>query len=221
MRFLAAVLIFLSVLSGTVAAAQDGDNKTVYGELRTGLGLEHFNHLFPGFGETEKSFYIDLENRSKTDFSLNIQRQDEMEFTVRYLKRVPVRIFKISGAQSCDSAVEAVFLSYPETKASARREILYSSNYLACGGGGQIDPELLMEKYMEKYGNYDEKDYDRNQYIYKKVKTGHELRVKSISTASGEAGLVITVTNGAVLKKVYDEWRAWLRELENSVKEKF
>jgi len=222
MRIFAAVLIFLSVSPViVVVAAPNGENRTVYGELKTGLRLEHFKHLFPGFRETVKSFYVDLELRSKTDFSFKIQRPDDMEFAERYLKKVPVRIFKASGTDGCDSPVEVVFLSYPETKDGGGREMLYSYGYLACGGGGEIAPELLMEKYMEKYGNYDEKDYDHNQYIYKKVKTGHEVGVKPVSTASGEAGLVITVTNGAVLKKVYDAWRAWMRELEDAVKEKF
>lgn len=219
MKNFSAILLLLSVLPCVVTAGPNGENKTTYGESRTGLRLEHFKHLFPGFSEAEKSFYVDFEKRSKTDFSLQIQRPDDLEFTERYLEKIPVRIFKAEVV--CDSPVEAVFLSGPKTEKGVPDEILYSYNYLACGGGGQISSELLLEKYMEKYGNYDEKDYDRNQYIYKKVKTGHELRVKPVLAESGEAGLLITVTSEAVLKKVYDAWRAWMRELESAVKEKF
>ncbi|GMT43034.1 MAG: hypothetical protein IEMM0002_1445 [bacterium] len=221
MRLFTAVFILSFVFIHAADAERATENKTVYGELKTGLKKEHFKHFFPAFSETVKSNYLDLEQRSKTDFSIYIRRPEEMELADSYLRKIPTRILKVDGAEKCDFPINAVFLLYPESRSGKRLELLYSYDYLACAGGGEITPKRLFDIYMEKYGNYDEKDYDRRQHIYTKVATNHEVRVKPVSSVSGEAGLVITVIDETVLKKIYNAWRAWIRGIEKAAARKF
>lgn len=210
-----AFLIALSVISAAEAAR---DNRTVYADLATGLRSTHFNSLFPGFKESVAGKYLALEQRSGTDFTINVKRPGNMGLLDRFLEKIPVRILRPSETLACDSVVEAVFLGHPSDRSGRKPEVLYSYSYLACAGTGEISPERFLDKYMEKYGNYDAKDYDRSQVVYHNVKDRYEVRVKPVASASGEPGLIITVTDNFFLKQVYDAWRRMVRKAEKAAK---
>jgi len=197
-------------------------NKVVFGELRTQLRLMHFNKIFPNFSETLSGSFLELEERSKTDFTIDANRPFGFKMTDRFAGKIPARILKAENEQ-CDRPLDALFLKHPDSgkRKGAGREFLYSFSYLACAGTGEISPGRALLKYMEKYGNYDRKDYDRNQHIYHNVNGRYEVRVKPVRTQKGEAGLVITVADKTVLKSAYDAWRRRIRELENAARQKF
>ena len=194
------------------------DNRTVYADLSTGLQAVHFAGRFPGFKEAVTGLYRMLEIRSDTDFTINIKSDAKLGLLERYLERIPVRFLRPADTIACDSVVEAVFLGHPPDRRGKTPEALYSYSYLACADSTMISSNRLLDKYMEKYGNYDVKDYDRNQIVYQNVKGQYEVRVKPVTSSSKMPGLVITVTDEKLLKHTYDAWRRKLRAAEKSAK---
>ena len=223
--FKKAAAIFVLILSAGSAVAYGAevketvhDNRTVYGEISTGLQAAHFVTRFPGFKEVVTGLYRKLEIRSDTDFTINIKSDAKLGLLERYLERIPVRFLRPADTLACDSIVEAVFLGHPLDRRGITPEALYSYSYLTCAKSTMISSNRLLDKYMEKYGNYDAKDYDRNQIVYKNVNRQYEVRVKPVTSSSKMPGLVVTVTDELLLKHTYDAWRKKLREVEKSAK---
>ena len=194
------------------------DNRTVYADLSTGMRSLSFMSRFPDFKETLTSLYRTLEIRSDTDFTINIKRPAKLGLLDRYLEKIPVRFFRPAKTLECDSVVEAVFLGHPLDRRGKTPEALYSYSYLTCADSTMISSNRLLDKYMEKYGNYDAKDYDRNQIIYKNVKEQYEVRVKPVTSASQKPALVVTITDQKLISHTYDAWRKKLRDVEKSAK---
>lgn len=217
LRILPFLLIFLS---GASTETPVHENRIVYGGIKTGLRIEHFNSMFPGFTEFAAGSIYELEGRSATDFSIQTKRPTGLDLFDVYVRRIPASILRPPKPLECDSVQEGTFLKYPAAVNGKTKMVLYSYDYLVCADSGDISPSRLLEKYIEKYGNYDRKDYDRNQHIYLNTKNRYEVRVKPVSSGDKKAGLVITVTDSLVFKNVYGAWRAYVRELEKKAQEK-
>jgi len=207
------------------------NNRTDYGDVSTGLRAVTFMNRFPGFKEAVTGLYLTLEIRSDTDFTINIRRPEKLGLIERYLEKIPVRFLRPADALACNSVVEAVFLGHPPARPKRSYgaagpgdrlgktpETLYSYSYLACADSTLISSDRLLDKYMEKYGNYDAKDYDRSQIVYQNVKGQYEVRVRPVTSSSGKPALAITVTDDGIIKLAYDAWRKRLREVEESAK---
>lgn len=210
---LVSILASLSLVS---AQPEPHKNRTVYAELDTGIPATQFLDLHPSFKEAVTANYLALEERSQTDYSITIKRADKVKLLDRYVEKITVRILRPPDVLKCDSIVEAAFLGRPPSRRNRTPESLYSYSYLVCAGTGDVTPQRLLDKYQEKYGNYDVKDYDRSQIVYNGVKESYEVRVKPVTASSGQAGLVITVTDYTILKIAYDGWRRRVRDAENS-----
>jgi hypothetical protein len=217
---IAAVVLLTSAALASGAEVKETlhDNRTVYANLSTGLQAVHFVGRFPGFKEAVTGLYRALEIRSDTDFTINIKSPAKLGLLERYLERIPVRFLRPADAIACDSVVEAVFVGHPPDRRGNTPEALYSYSYLVCADSTMISSNRLLDKYMEKYGNYDTKDYDRNQIVYQNVNRQYEVRVKPVTSSSKMPGLVITVTDEKLLKHTYDAWRRKLRAVEKSAK---
>ncbi|MFQ5433177.1 MAG: hypothetical protein ACE5EN_11820 [Nitrospinota bacterium] len=217
-----AVAALLMLVPASLAAAEKETvvhkNRTLYGDLSTGLRAAHFVSRFPGFKKALTGRYRALEIRSDTDFTINIKRPPKPVLLDRYLEIIPVRFLRPADTLACDSVVEAVFLGHPLDRRSRTPEVLYAYSYLICAGSTLLSSDRLMDEYMEKYGNYDAKDYDRNQIVYQNVKGQYEVRVKPVTSSNGKPALVITVTDEEQLKRTYDAWRRKVREAEKAAK---
>lgn len=193
-------------------------NRIDYGGVSTGLRAVHFTSRFPEFKEALTGIYLALEIRSDTDFSINIKRPEKLGLLERYLEKIPVRFLRRADRLNCNSVVEAVFLGHPADRRGKTPEALYSYSYLACAESVLISSNRLLDKYMEKYGNYSAKDYDRNQIVYQNVEEQYEVRVKPVTSSSGKPALAITITDEGVIKLAYDAWRKKLRDAERQAK---
>lgn len=194
------------------------ENKVDYLSLPTGTEWERFNAAYAGFAEKTSGGFFDLEQKGKTDFTLTIQRPREFDGFDRFIRRIPATIAVLGNGERCGKPVEAVFLAVPRKE--GERRILYSYRYLACAADPLVSPARFLDKYMEKYGLYDVKDFDRNQHIYYSVQNRYEVRVRPVKEGN-VAALEIGVVDNAVFTEAYKAWRARLRGAEESVKEKF
>ncbi|MDH5543280.1 MAG: hypothetical protein OEY64_09990 [Nitrospinota bacterium] len=222
------IIIFMTIAGFAIPANPEEEksaeihfNRVIYGDVMTGMRLQHFSSIFPGFTETASGNFVDLEKRSKTDFTILVEKPLNIDLFGIFLKRIPISIFSTSDELACNTPQGARFLSHPPTREGAIKIILYSYDYLVCAGEGVVSGERLLEKYIEKYGNYDKKDYDRNQHIYFNVEKRYEVRVKPVKSKTGEGALIITVSDNEIFKEAYDSWRAYIRRIEESALEKF
>jgi len=196
-------------------------NKTTYKKMHTGLRLVHFKQIHKAYKEKVKGKFTELELKSQTDFSIEVTRPQDLDLFDTYTKRIPASIFEPEKPLECGSPQNALFIDYPADSKGRVKSVLYSYEYFICAGEGIISANRLLEKYIEKYGNYEKKDFDRNQHIYTNVKKIYEVRVKPVTKKNGMAGLVITVSDSKIFLEVYSHWRKLVRNLENRAKEKF
>ncbi len=199
-------------------APSSRDNKVDYLSLPTGTEWERFNAVYTGFAEKPAGGFFDLEQKAKTDFTLTIKRPRGFDGFDRFIRRIPVIIATLGGADRCGKPVEGIFLAVP--RKNGERRVLYSYRYLVCAGDPLVSPVRFLDKYMEKYGLYDVKDFDRNHHIYYNVQGRYEVRVRPVKEGN-LAALEIGVADNAVFTEAYKAWRARLRGAEESVKEKF
>jgi hypothetical protein len=229
MNFRIFVLALLALLTTggaeTVFSAQKEkkahNNRVEYGFIQTGMRDIQFDELYPGFLEAHIGTFLELEKKSILDYSIHVSRPTNLELFDVYVRRIPTKIVKPSAELICDYPQGGIFMTPPKTENGVKRTLLYSYDYLVCIGEGEVSAKRLLEKYIEKYGNYDKKDYDRNQHIYYNVKERFEVRVKPVTSKDGVGGLLITVYDSAVFEKTYKAWRAHIRRLEEASKEKF
>ncbi len=199
-------------------AAPTHDNKVDYLSLPTGAEWEHFNATYPGFADKTAGGFFDLEQKAKTDFKLTIKRPRGFDGFDRFIRRMPATIAALGGTERCGKPVEGIFLAVPHK--GGDRRVLYSYRYLICADDALVSPVRFLDKYMEKYGLYDVKDFDRNEHIYYGVQGRYEVRVRPVKEGK-VAALEIGVADNAVFIEAYKAWRARLRGAEESVKEKF
>ncbi len=199
-------------------AATRHTNKVDYLSLPAGAEWEKFNSAYTGFAEKPPAGFFDLEKKAKTDFTLTIKRPRGFDGFDRFIRRIPVTIAALGGGDRCGKPVEGIFLAVPHK--GGDRRVLYSYRYLICAGDPLVSPVRFLDKYMEKYGIYDVKDYDRNQHVYYGVQGRYEVRVRPVKEGN-LAALEIGVADNAVFVEAYKAWRARLRGAEESVKEKF
>lgn len=200
------------------AAPPPRANKVDYLSLPTGTEWEKFNATYPGLAEKAAGLFFDLEQKGTTDFTLTIRRPRGFDGFDRFIRRMPSTIATLDKGERCGKPVEAVFLAIP--RKDGERRVLYSYRYLACAGDPLVSPTRFLDKYLEKYGLYDAKDFDRNQHIYYNVQGRYEVRVRPVKEGN-VAALEIGVADNAVFTEAYKAWRARLRGAEESVKEKF
>ncbi len=212
-------LIFATLIGASQPKVHE--NRTVYAELETGLRLFHFNNRFKGFAKYRSGSFSEMETLSFSDFSMQVERPDSSDIFDIYVKKIPTTVFHAQKPLECGSVQSATFLKYPLKTKNREKSAMHSYEYFICAGEGKISPKRLLERYIQKYGNYNTKDYDRNQHIYLNVKKRYEVRVKPLSNKKGEAGLVITVSDNQLFHEVYYAWRAYIRNLEKKAQEKF
>ena len=194
------------------------ENKVDYLSIPTGTEWEKFNATYAGFAEKTSGVFFDLEQKGKTDFTLTIQRPHGFDGFDRFIRRIPATISKLDKGERCGKPVEAVFLAIP--RKDGERRVLYSYRYLTCAADPLVSPTRFLDKYLEKYGLYDTKDFDRNQHIYYNVLGRYEVRVRPVKEGT-MAALEIGVADSAVFTEAYKAWRGRLRGAEDSVQEKF
>lgn len=194
------------------------ENKVDYLSLPTGTDWERFNAAYPGFAEKTAGTFFDLEKKAKTDFTLTIKRPRGFDGFDRFIRRIPVAIAALGGTERCGKPVEGTFLAVPHK--GGDRRVLYSYRYLVCADDPLVSPVRFLDKYMEKYGLYDVKDFDRNQHTYYGVQGRYEVRVRPVKEGK-LAALEIGVADNAVFNEAYKAWRARLRSSEEATKEKF
>lgn len=194
------------------------ENKVDYLSLPTGTDWERFNATYAGFAEKAAGSFFDLEKKAKTDFALMLKRPRGFDGFDRFIRRIPVAIAALGGADRCGKPVEGIFLAVPHK--GGERRVLYSYRYLACADDPLVSPVRFLDKYMEKYGLYDVKDFDRGQHIYYGIQGRYEVRVRPVKEGK-LAALEIGVADNAVFNEAYKAWRARLRSSEEAVKEKF
>ncbi len=194
------------------------DNKIDYLSLATGAEWNQFNAAYPGLAERTAGSFYDLEKKAGTDFKLTIKRPKGFDGFDRFIRRIPATIIALGGTARCGKPVEGIFLAVPGKEGD--RRVLYSYRYLICADDPLVSPTRFLDKYMEKYGLYDVKDFDRNEHIYYGVQKRYEVRVKPVKEGN-VAALEIGVADDQVFVEAYKAWRARLRGAEESVKEKF
>jgi hypothetical protein len=224
--FVLTLLAALSTAGAEVATSAEKEkkvhnNRVEYGFIQTGMRDIQFDEMYPGFAESHSGNFLELENKSILDYSIHVFRPTNLELFDVYVRKIPATIKNPPAELICDYPQGGIFLVPPKTETGITRTLLYSYDYLVCIGEGEIGAKRLLEKYIEKYGNYDRKDYDRNQHIYYNVKERFEVRVKPVTSKDGVGALLITVYDSSVFEKTYKAWRAHIRRLEESSKEKF
>jgi len=224
--FALALLTAISIGGTDLAFSADKEkkihnNRVEYGFIQTGMRDIQFDEMYPGFVEAHKGSFLELERKSILDFSIHVSRPTNLELFDVYVRKIPTKVMKPPADLICDYPQGGTYLTPPKTETGIIRTRLYSYDYLVCIGEGEVSGKRLLEKYIEKYGNYDKKDYDRTQHIYYNIQDRFEVRVKPVTSKDGVGGLMITVFDSAVFEKIYKEWRAHIRQLEESSKEKF
>ena len=192
-------------------------NKVDYLAVQTGEKMENFHSKYPGFTVKTSSNFLELEKRSALDFSILQRRPKGAVFFDRFVRVIQVKSYAAPEQGKCDSPSEAVSLTMQDTGA----EVLYSYSYTVCAGDTLVSPGRFLDKYMDKYGVYDEKDYDRTQHVYNGVQSRYQVRVKPVALASKAAALVITVIDEKVFADAYRAARVALRGAEETSRKKF
>ncbi|MEE8483806.1 MAG: hypothetical protein V3S46_04330, partial [Nitrospinota bacterium] len=160
-----ALPLIFAYLIGQAPAALEHHNRVVYGGISTGARFEQVMVHHDGFKEKLSGNFVELETRSGTDTSINVKRPPAMDVYDRFSVKMPVKIYESQTPNRCDAPGQMVFIAFPPRDDGKTTYRLLSYNYLVCAGGGEVSPSRLFDKYMEKYGSYDEKDYDRNMHI--------------------------------------------------------
>lgn len=218
--FCAALLCAAAVYAADEKKTQPRhENRVDYLDPAPGADFAQFAAAYKGMGEKLTGNFLEMEKRAKTDFTFTLKRPKGFDGFERFIRQIPVRIMAAPQGDGCGKPVDAVFLGVPRQK--EMRELLFAYSFMTCSDEPMVTPARFMDKYIEKYGLYDGKDFDRGQHIYYNVRERFEVRVKPLAGPGGKAALVITVSDGAVFTEAYKAWRARLRQAEETSREKF
>ncbi|MBI5179004.1 MAG: hypothetical protein HZA04_07060 [Nitrospinae bacterium] len=217
MRFVFTIIIVALMAIPAYAADVAHENKVDYLGVTTGEAMEKVIALQPALKEQVSASFGEIQKRAATDFSLFLRHPKEGRYFDRFLNVMPVKIF--SAPLACGTMSEAISLLVPAN--AGDHAVLYSYSFVSCANDPLVTPVRMVDKYVEKYGLYDEKDFDRNQHVYNKVLSRWQVRVKPVALADKGAALVITVIDETVFGEAYRLARFKLRQSEENSKEKF
>lgn len=208
---LAVVCSLLLVLPSS--AWEPHDNKVDYISVKTGKKIEEFSKKYPGMTAKDSSDVFDLASRAVLDTHLfDLQNPKDGKYFPRFLRKMEVKVYSPAGKPKCDAPAEAVSLRTGTDE--KKEETLYAYSYLVCSGSTQVAPVRMLDKYIEKYGNYDERNWTREQYVYYKVKGHFKLLVKALEDETKSGALLITVIDEEVFNRSYTDARARVRKAE-------
>jgi hypothetical protein len=218
MRIFSVILAALFAASPAVFAESPARaNKVDYLKVSPGDKMETFNSRYSGFAVKSSSNFLELEKRTALDYAIFVRRPKGAVFFDRFVRVIPAKIHSAPQPGQCDAPSEAVSLTMAETG----EEVLYAYSFTACADDPLVSPGRFLDKYMERYGSYDEKDYDRGQHVYNNVNSRYQVRVKPVALPSKISALIITVIDEKVFNDAYRSARVKLRDAEETTREKF
>jgi hypothetical protein len=219
LTIIACLVSFASGAPAAAPVAAQHDNKTDYLSISTGSDMAGFKAQYPGFSEKETGSFLELEKRAALDkaMAFYFRRPKDKKFFDRFVRHITVKTFA-AKANQCNFPTDAVSLS--TGSGDKTEDKLYSYSFLVCADDPQVTPARMLDKYVEKYGLYDVKDWDREQYVYYKVKSRYKVMVKPLKTGA-TASLLITVVDDELFAQAYTDARFRLRKAENATTGKF
>lgn len=216
-KFLNFFLIIIFLASGSVLALARPELKTIYGGLKTGSTFLDVIENHPGWNPAEDGAFAEYEKKKFEGGDYFLMRPKDFTTSDRIVAKMKIAFYRPASAV-CGAPVEFRFLSGPPG-VGADGGRLYSYDYLICDASGEMTSRRMVEQFMDKYGMFDEKDYDRNISIYHQ--NDFTVGVRGYSAEEGVTGLLITVLNHEVFKEAYIGWRGYLRNVDSKVKNKF
>lgn len=196
------------------------DNKVDYVAVGTGSDLAAFRARYTGLAEKYSGGFMELEKRASRDKTIfGFRRPKDKKYFESVVRQMTARAYGSAAPEKCESPTEAVSLSFGRDKNAVGA--LYAYSFLVCADDPSVTPARMLDKYVEKYGPYDARDWDRDERVYYKVRERYKVMVRPLKTASGNAGLMITVVDDGVFDRTYVEARARIRNDENAATGKF
>ncbi len=215
-----AIIICLSLSAFSAPSAVAHDNKVDYVSVGTGNDLAAFRAGYPDFAEKYSGGFMELEKRASRDKTIfGFRRPKDKKYFESVVRQITARAYGSAAPEKCESPSEAVSLSFGRDKNAVGA--LYAYSFLVCADDRSVTPARMLDKYVEKYGPYDARDWDRDERVYYNVRERYRVMVRPLKTASGNAGLMITVVDDGVFDRTYVEARARIRNGENAAMGKF
>jgi hypothetical protein len=180
-----------------------------------------FRSEYPGFTVKEAGNFLDYERRAKRDTSFfNTRRTPgEKKFFDRFLRVIGMNVYRSPEPGTCDFPDEAVSLQTGNDRET--RETLYAYSVLVCADDQIVTPQRMLDKYIEKYGPYDKRDYDREQYYYYDVGGRYTVSVKPLTSIEKKSALLITIVDDETFSRAYIDARTRTRKAESAASGKF
>lgn len=221
MRAAAVALIVLSLASA--AAAADGKdapreraNNVRFGGVRTGMSVSNFVREGEPYRKAESMAWLAFQRLDQAE-RIWAPPPEGMALSGKVLSLMMVT--PVAGARpACSSAPRMLFVSGPPGGPGVR---LYAYEYMICDASGLLDPGILIDQYITKYGIYDWKDYDLDMIVYKNVQKRYRVGARPAVSEDGRAAIVVTVVDNDVFKDAYFAWRRALRKAYASVRDLF
>jgi hypothetical protein len=220
-RFLFLILCGLFSSAPHAETAVTHANKTDYIPVATGRRMVDFSTEFPGFTVKEAGNFLDYERRAKRDISFfNTRRTPgEKKFFDRFLRVIGMNVYRSPESGRCDFPAEAISLQTGVGRET--RETLYAYSFLVCADDMIVTPQRMLDKYIEKYGPYDKRDYDRDQNYYYNVSARYTVSVKAVTSLDSKAALIITIVDEDTFSHAYIDARTRTRSAEGAASGKF
>ncbi|MGK7345588.1 MAG: hypothetical protein ACNS63_07245 [Candidatus Nitrospinota bacterium M3_3B_026] len=221
MRTAAIALIVLSIAA--TANAVDGEettgeraNNVRFGGVRTGMSVSNFIREGEPYRKAESMAWVKFETLGQAG-RIWAPAPEGMTLSRNVLSLMTVT--PVSGSRpACSSTPRMLFVSGPPGGPGAR---LYAYEYMICDSSGLLNPGILIDQYITKYGIYDWKNYDLDMIVYKNVLGRYRVGARPAVSEDGRAAIVITVVDDDVFKEAYFAWRRALREAYTSIRDRF
>ncbi|VAX18352.1 hypothetical protein MNBD_NITROSPINAE03-185 [hydrothermal vent metagenome] len=191
-------------------------NKTSFGQFRTAVGLDMFLKANPGYKKSDETGWVEFV-RDRFDYGkIWAPAPEKMVMSKRTLSHMGA-VLVTSAENACGTAPRLLFLKSSDTKKGDSSFELFAFEYNICDTTGLLSPEDMVDRYIAKYGMYEQKDYDRNMIVYTNVTERYKVGARPFSGKENERGLTVTVVDDKIFENVYRSWRGALRKADKSI----
>ncbi len=219
-------IIFVAIALHAASIVAFGDemepreNRVVFGSFHTGQDMRLFNASHTGYTKAEEVDWIKF-NADIFDYTkIWAPLPEKRALARRTLSHIKV-IEMTKGKQACQSSPRSLFLKSPGAGGKLSVFRLYAYEFIICDNTKLLSPDDMIKQYVDKYGMYDEKDFDRKMIIYKNVLNRYRLGIRPYYGDKGESGLVMTVVDDDVFTETYIAWRGTLRTANEKIRNLF
>jgi len=196
------------------------ENRVVFGSFHTGQNIRLFNTSHTGYTKSKEVDWLKF-NADISDYKrIWAPLPEKSVLSRRTLSHIKV-IEMTKEKQACQSSPRSLFLKSPGAGGKLSTSRLYAYEFIICDNTKLLTPDDMMRQYVDKYGMYDEKDFDRKMIVYNNVLNRYRLGIRPYYGDKDGNGLVVTIVDNDVFTDTYIAWRGTLRTANEKIKTLF